>query len=225
MHTRTADSGRFLMALSVPLRPASHQRAAQRTPRAHAAAALRVPLVAVHGHVASRSHGHQAPILRLPRESYILLVEWERSLNLVLVDELELGMPWLLFQVPTGSKLSSTKDVAWTSGESISAVQRTADWSVIGQSHPIRPGAMLGQGAARGQGRCRCGACLWRSCVSGVQCMAQLAVEVGRCGSRGAVRGTQGSGRRDRRARAVLWCTAAGCGWHLLCSSCCATLV
>ena len=43
MHTRTADSGRFLMALSVPLRPASHQRAAQRTPRAHAAAAaLRV---------------------------------------------------------------------------------------------------------------------------------------------------------------------------------------
>ena len=48
---------------------------------------------------------------------------------------------------------------------------------------------------------CRCGACLWRSCVSGVQCMAQLAVEVGRCGSRGAVRGTQGSGRRDRRAR------------------------
>ena len=76
----------------MPLRPASHQRAAQRTPRAHAAAALRVPLVAVHGHVASRSHGHQAPILRLPRESYILLVDWERSLNLVLVDELELGM-------------------------------------------------------------------------------------------------------------------------------------
>ena len=50
-----------------------------------------VPLVAVHGHH-SRGNGHQAPILRLPRESYILLVDWERSLNLVLVDELELGM-------------------------------------------------------------------------------------------------------------------------------------
>ena len=33
--------------------------------------------------------------------------------------------------------------------------------------------------------RHRCGACLWRSCASGVQCMGQLAVEVRRCGSRG----------------------------------------
>ena len=39
--------------------------------------------------------------------------------------------------------------------------------------------------------------------MSGVQCMAQLAVEVGRCGSQGAVRGTLGTGLRDRRARAV----------------------
>ena len=86
------------MALSVPLRPASHQRAAQRTPRAHAAATLRVPLVAVHGH---RSN---APILRLPRESQTPLIgkifpvprrfvwEKEHRRNLVLVDELELGI-------------------------------------------------------------------------------------------------------------------------------------
>jgi hypothetical protein len=74
-----------------------------------------------------------------------------------------------------------------------------------------------GVGIGRGPAQVWC-ACLWRSCASGVQCMAQLAVEVGRCGSRGAA--------PKGRARALapadwglasavfLWCTAAGAGWR-----------
>ena len=42
-----------------------------------------------------------------------------------------------------------------------------------------------GRGWQSGAARCA-GARLWRSCASGVQCMAQLAVEMWICGSRGA---------------------------------------
>ena len=60
--------------------------------------------------------------------------------------------------------------------------------------------------------RRRCGACLWRSCTSGVECTAQLAVGTrcgsrGRCGKKGRARGVTHAGLREPAS--VLRCTWA----------------
>ena len=82
------------------------------------------------------------------------------------------------------------------------------------------------EGVASGARWRRCGACPWRSCTSGVECMAQLAVG-GRCGARGrcgkgAVRdGHKGLTDGGNRRAGFLRCTAVGAGWRSVCSSCC----
>ena len=72
----------------------------------------------------------------------------------------------------------------------------------------------------------RCGVCLWRSCTSGVECMAQLAVGTLRLPravrQKGHARGHKGLADGGEGERGVLRCTAAGgggggAGW---CSQC-----